>query len=209
MEGPPLRAESPSSAGVVATAALSSTSPGSVRRCWVVIQRDVRSGGSEWPATPTLALLLPVSIAPAFIDQTAPAGWRPLHVGCPLSPSRAVPHLPPRRPRRQCQHSAQTHHQRSVCCIAHRWQRQTVPLLLHCPGNAPRPLQMRALAGWILRRHTPSPGSCLQPVCTCAPFWKHAQSSKVSHFPRQHWLRRSVVNVTRSLSHTPQHSFIQ
>lgn len=41
MEGPPLRAESPSSAGVVATAALSSTSPGSVRRCWVVIQRDV------------------------------------------------------------------------------------------------------------------------------------------------------------------------
>lgn len=53
-------------------------------------------------------------------------------------------------------------------------------------GQPPRPRQMRALARWILRRHTPSPG-CIS-VCNLAAFWKHARSSKVSHFPRQHWL---------------------
>jgi hypothetical protein len=40
-------------------------------------------------------------------------------------------------------------------------------------------------------------------------FWKHAQSSKVSHYPLSHWLGSSVMNVTRSLSHTARHSFIQ
>lgn len=46
-------------------------------------------------------------------------------------------------------------------------------------------------------------------VCTIYAFWKHAQSGKVSHYPSRHWLCRSVMNVTRSLSHTAQHGFIQ
>lgn len=212
MEGPPLLAESParlhSIAGVVPTIALSSTSP------VPLIQNDVRS---DWPGTVARHAPCDVAFAHHFIAlyriMAAPACLALLHVGCPLSPSRVVlccavlcrcaassPASPSSSYRYafSCDIVLTTNTSSQTHCTAH----PSIILQATTPAA-----QMRALAGWILRRHTtlawlhlsassrlsgsmPNPARCL------------TSRSSIG------W-RRSVMNVTRRLSHTPRHSFIQ